>query len=56
MAYGLTQDQLATALGMTRRGVVFIEAGDRQPNVRTIGAFRNLAAKYLVEKGAKHGI
>lgn len=41
---GLTQEQAAEALGVTRRGIVMWEAGDRR-----ISKVVDLACRYLTE-------
>ena len=43
-----TQAQLARALGITRRAVIYIEQGEREPRLRTIEKFK--------ERRRKHGI
>src|SRR6266478_9024633 len=41
-----TQRQLALALGITRRAVIYIEQGEREPRIRTIDKFKELREKH----------
>jgi len=42
-----TQAQLARALGITRRAVIYIENGERQPRIQTIEKFKLLKEKHV---------
>lgn len=42
----MTQLQLALALGITRRAVIYIESGERQPRVKTVEKFKALRKKH----------
>src|SRR5882762_5263887 len=41
-----TQRQLALALGITRRAVIYIEQGEREPRIRTVEKFKLLREKH----------
>ena len=41
-----TQRQLALALGISRRAVIYIEQGQREPRVRTVEKFKELRLKH----------
>lgn len=48
----LTQVKLAEVLGISRRTVQFIEAGELTPLASTLRQFRSLKAKYDAERVA----
>ena len=50
-AKGITQQQLAIALGITRRAVVYIESGQREPRIETERKFQELVNKHQQESG-----
>lgn len=49
--HGLTQRQLAIALGITVRYVKKIEAGERFPSAALVQRFKDLSACYEFERG-----
>jgi transcriptional regulator with XRE-family HTH domain len=50
---GLTQKQLALALGMTVRSVKYIEAGKREPRITTQFKFRDLVERHERENAGR---
>ena len=48
--HGLTQRQLALALGLTIRAVKYIEAGNREPRISTLEKFDRLVENYRLER------
>jgi len=49
-AKGITQKQLAIALGITVRAVKYIEAGQREPKIETAQKFQELLYRHAAEK------
>jgi transcriptional regulator with XRE-family HTH domain len=45
-----TQRQLALALGISRRAVIYIEQGEREPRVRTVEKFKALQEKHAIRE------
>ena len=48
-----TQRQLALALGITRRAVIYIEHGEREPRIRTVEKFKLLKEKHVKARATK---